>query len=106
VKVYQEALNEDKERKKLGFSSPFEFAVFSELQSVMGDNKVDSLMKITRSVYDKLKEEAQIVGWKTKTSSEKNMIIAIYDTLSENNFPNDKIGELAVEIVNLAKHHL
>jgi len=72
----------------------------------MGENKNNSLIKITKSIYDKLKEEAEIVGWETKTSSEKNMIIAIYDTLFENNFPNDKIRELALKIVNLAKHHL
>jgi hypothetical protein len=46
------------------------------------------------------------VGWKTKTGSEKEMIITIYDILSENNFPNDKIGELAVKIINLARRHL
>jgi len=105
TQIYQEALNQDKEHKKLGFSNPFEFAVYSELQSLKGD-EVDSLKKITKSIYDKLREESQIVGWKTKTGSEKEMIIAIYDILSENNFPNDKIGELAIKIINLARRHL
>jgi hypothetical protein len=105
TQIYQEALNQDKEHKTLGFSNPFEFAVYSELQSLKGD-EVDSLKKITKSIYDKLREETQIVGWKTKTGSEKEMIIAIYDMLSENNFPNDKIGELAIKIINLARRHL
>ena len=105
TQIYQEALDEDEERKKLGFSSPFEFAVFSELQSLKVD-KVDSLKEITKSIYDKLKEETQIVGWKTKTGSEKEMIITIYDILSESNFPNDKIGELAIKIMKLARRHL
>ena len=43
---------------------------------------------------------------KTKTGSEKEMIITIYDILSENNFPSDKIGELAIKIINLARRHL
>ena len=105
TQIYQEALNQDKEHKKLGFSSPFEFAVYSELQSQKGD-EVDSLKKMTSSIYAKLREETQIVGWKTKTGSEKEMIITIYDMLSENNFPNDKIGELAIKIINLARRHL
>jgi type I restriction enzyme, R subunit len=80
TQIYQEALNQDIEHKKLGFSSPFEFAVYSELQSKKAD-EVDSLRKITKSIYDKLREETQIVGWKTKTGSEKNMIITIYDII-------------------------
>jgi hypothetical protein len=75
------------------------------LQSQKGD-EVDSLKKITKSIFDKLREETQIVGWKTKTGSEKEMIITIYDILSENNFPNDKIGGLAIKIINLARRHL
>jgi hypothetical protein len=75
------------------------------LQSQKADG-VDSLKKITKSIYDKLREETQIVGWKTKTGSEKEMIITIYDILSENNFPNEKIGELANKIIHLARRHL
>ena len=105
TQIYQEALNQDKEHKKLGFSNPFEFAIYSELQSQKAD-EVDSLKKITKSIHDKLREETLIVGWKTKTGSEKEMIISIYDVLSENNFPNDKIGELAIKIINLARRHL
>jgi hypothetical protein len=41
-------------------------------------------------MYAKIKEEAGIVGWKTKRSSEKKMSIAIYDILSENNYSEDK----------------
>lgn len=45
---------------------------------------------------EKIKEETGILGWKTKTSSEKKMMIAIYDILAENNFPTEKIGGLAL----------
>jgi predicted metal-dependent hydrolase len=54
-------------------------------------------------VSDKIKEETGIVGWKTKTSSEKKMMIAIYDVLAENDFPNEKIGGLAEIIVEKCK---
>lgn len=90
-------MNEEKEHKKLGFSNPFEFAVYSELQSLKGD-EVDSLKKIRKSIYDKLKER--------KTGSEKEMKYTIDAILSENNFPSDKKGELAIKIINLAKRHL
>jgi hypothetical protein len=63
--IYNEALNADKERKKLGFSTQFEFAVYELLlQSLKGDEKASR--NITNAIYVKLKEETRIVGWKTK----------------------------------------
>ena len=53
-----------------------------------------------------LKEEAGIVGWKNKRSSEKRMSIAIYDILSENKYPEDKTNELTTKIIDLAKRDL
>jgi type I restriction enzyme R subunit len=41
VHIYTEALNQDKERKKLGFSTPFEFAVFEQLQSIRNNTNDD-----------------------------------------------------------------
>jgi hypothetical protein len=67
------------------FSKQFEFAVFELLlQSLKGDEKTSREM--TNAVYAKIKEEATIIGWKTKRSSEKRMRIAIYDILSGNNY--------------------
>jgi hypothetical protein len=51
-------------------------------------------------------DEVQIVGWKTKTSSEKKMSIAIYDILNDNKFPDSKIDELTGQIIELAKRNL
>jgi hypothetical protein len=34
------------------------------------------------------------------------MMIAIYDILAENNFPAEKIGGLALRIIDLAKNNL
>jgi type I restriction enzyme, R subunit len=103
--IYNEALNADKERKKLGFSSQFEFAVYELLlQSLKRDERASR--DITNAIYAKVKEEAGIVGWKTKRSSEKRMSIAIYDILSENNYAEDKANELTMRIIDLAKKDL
>jgi hypothetical protein len=81
--VYNEALNVDKERKKLGFSTQFEFAVYELLlQSLKNDEKASR--DLTNAIFTKVKEETEIVGWKSKRSFEKKMNTAIYDILSEN----------------------
>jgi hypothetical protein len=69
---------------------------------------------MTNSIFSKIKLETKIAGWITKTSSEKNISIAIYDILTENDnnnnsnriYPEKKVDELIVRIINLAKHHL
>jgi hypothetical protein len=53
-----------------------------------------------------VKEEAGIVGWKNKRSSEKKMSISIYDILSENGYPEDKTNKLTTKIIELAKRDL
>jgi type I restriction enzyme R subunit len=80
AKLCDEALNADEERKKLGFSTKFEFAVYEQLQSLKIDEKFSK--NVTNAIYNKVKEEVGIVGWKNKRSSEKKMSIAIYDILS------------------------
>ena len=102
--IYEEALSEDRKRKDLGFSTKFEFAVYSEIQSVV--NNDEESKKITKSIYQNIKRETEIVGWKTKTSSKKNMSIIIYDILTENNFPEDKVDEITSKIIDLAGRNL
>jgi type I restriction enzyme R subunit len=103
--VYKDAVNQDKERKKLGFSTQFEFAVFEELKSI--NNSGEALSKnITESIFDKIKEETSIVGWKTEKSSKKRMSVTIYDILTENKFAEDKINELIPKIIDLAERNL
>ena len=69
-------------------------------------NDEKSSKDITNSIYTKVKEEAGIVGWKNKRSSEKKMSIAIYDILSENGYTEGKTNELTTKIVELAKRDL
>jgi type I restriction enzyme, R subunit len=112
--IFQDALNEDEERKKLGFSTPFEFAVYSELQSSLGaksnstknrERSDSALIHVTKSVFEQIKDETKIVGWKTKTGSKKKMSIIIYDILMENKFPENKLDELTKTIVDLAEQN-
>jgi hypothetical protein len=96
-----------KNEKKLGFSTQFEFAVYEELQSL--NNKEDggvTSKDITSAIYDNIKEEISIVGWKTKKGSEKRISVTIYDILSKNDLPEDKIDELIPKIVELATRSL
>ena len=37
--IYKEALNEEEERRKLGFSTPFEFAIYEQLESIKKESK-------------------------------------------------------------------
>ena len=54
----------------------------------------------------KTAKETNIVGWKTKTSSEKKLGIAIYDILTENKYPEDKVNEITMKVIDLAKQNL
>jgi hypothetical protein len=77
------------------------------LQSLKKDENTSR--DITNTIFGKMKEEARIVGWKTKRSSEKKMNTAIYDILSENNnnnFPEGKANELTTKIIDLARKDL
>lgn len=107
----QEALEEDKRRKELGFSNMFEFAVYELLQYSMKsrsnsseDNNISKTT--TKSIYDQIKKETEIVGWKTKTSSKKKISVTVYDILAENKFPENKVDELTDKIMTLAERNL
>ncbi|MFZ0515137.1 MAG: hypothetical protein WAM14_26305 [Candidatus Nitrosopolaris sp.] len=47
-----------------------------------------------------------MVGWKSKTSSKKNMSNIIYDILTDNKFPGDKVDEITGKIIDLAERNL
>jgi type I restriction enzyme, R subunit len=104
ARLYNEALDEEKERKKLGFSTPFEFAVYELLESINKDQKRSK--STTEIIFEKVDEESKLVGWKTKKSSEKKLNIDIYDILMESKYQEDKISNLTQMIIDLAKRHL
>ena len=61
-------------------------------------------MAATRKISDIVNDETKIVGWKTKTSSEKS--ISIYDILNENKFSDNHVDELTEQLIELAKRNL
>ncbi|MBV9175736.1 MAG: hypothetical protein JO297_01715 [Nitrososphaeraceae archaeon] len=71
AEIYKQALEEEKQRKKLGFSTPFEFAVYEELQTVRNDE--DSSKNLTNAIFNKVKEETKIVGWKLHRRSKPSL---------------------------------
>lgn len=102
-------MDEENERKKLGFSNLFEFAVYEELLKVTKDK--ENSKNYTKKISESIKKETELVGWKTKTSSEKQLSIIIYDILSE--FPNKKLAEnsekkdlMTDHFIDLAKRNL
>jgi hypothetical protein len=84
----------------------FEFAVYEQLQSIK--NGIDKAISknTTKSIYEQIKKETELIGWKTKTSSKKKMSIIIYDILMGNKFPEDKIDGLTNKIIELAERNL
>ncbi|AIC16478.1 type I restriction endonuclease subunit R [Nitrososphaera viennensis] len=102
--ILEDALNEEQERKKLGFSTPFEFAVYGELQPIKGDD--EAAKQVTAAIYKQIEPETELVGWKSKSSSERLMSAAIYDVLTDNKFPEDKVDELIRKVLELAKRLL
>ncbi len=61
---------------------------------------------ITKDIFRQIQDETKIVDWKNKTSSSKNMNIAIYDILSKKKVPENKIDGLSSEIIELARRDL
>jgi type I restriction enzyme R subunit len=108
-KILQELLDEENERKKLGFSNMFEFAVYEELLKLLKDKEPSK--EFTKKISEGIKQETELVGWKTKTSSEKHIGNIIYDILSEIKNKKledneDKKNELTERFIDLAKRNL
>lgn len=102
--ILKEALAEEEERKKVFgeySATPFEFALYGELNQ---HAKRKESIEITKKLFAKIKSETEIIGWKTKISSEKNLKATIYDILTEEKFPEDKIEELADKVITIAKN--
>jgi type I restriction enzyme R subunit len=108
-KILEELLNEEKERKKLGLSNMFEFAIYAELLKLTKTKELS--IKFAKKISKGIEKEIRLVDWKTKTSSEKEIYLIIYDLLSELN--NKKVNsddetkdKLVSRIIELAKLNL
>ena len=63
-------------------------------------------IEITKTIFAKIKSETELVGWKNKTSVEKNIRAALYEILSEAKFEDDYIDELSDTVLTIAKNDL
>ena len=105
-KILEELLEQEKEREKLGLANAFEHAIYEELLKI---TQIKELSKsITKKIAENIKTEIDLVGWKTKRSSQKQLSIIIYDILSEskNKKIENKIDDLTEEFIDLAKRNL
>ena len=105
-KILEELLEQEKEREKLGLANAFEHAIFEELLKITKNKELSK--SITKKISENIKIETELVGWKTKRSSEKQLSITIYDILSEskNKKIENKIDDLTEEFIDLAKRNL
>ena len=63
-------------------------------------------IKRTKKIFAKIKSETELVGWKNKTSVEKNIRAALYEILSEDKFEDEYIDELSETVLTIAKNDL
>jgi len=103
--ILLELNHQESEWKRLGLTNTFEHAIFEGLLKITKDKEL--CIKSTKKISDEIKDETRLVGWKNKTSSEKQLGMIIYDILTEtqNKKLQDNIDELTRNIIELAKNH-
>jgi type I restriction enzyme, R subunit len=102
--VLTESQKEEQRIKELGLENGYEFAVFGELKNILDDEKVCVSASVT--IYKKLHPLTDYIDWPNKLTVRKDMEKYIYEILSENNFPDEKIDKLTEEIIVLTGRHL
>lgn len=105
TEIYKKALSEEEERKKVFESyeaNQFEFALYGELNKKK--SRKDSI-EITKRIYEKIRPETELVGWKSKISVQKNIQRVLYEVLGEK-FGDEEIDELSDIILTLARNDL
>lgn len=108
-KILEELLDQQTQRKKLGLSNSFEFAVYEELSKQIKEKETS--IKFAKKISKGIEKEISLVDWQNKTTSEKEIYLIIDDILSEIkskkiNGNEEKKHKLVTEFINLAKFHL
>jgi type I restriction enzyme R subunit len=119
--ILEELYGQDKEREKLGFINNFEFAVFEELLRLFEKNSDKNKEKdknrelcqvLTKKISKDIKPEVQLVDWKNKKSSVKQLSLIIEDVLLSESDDKKEIQKsidnenLVQRIIELAKINL
>ncbi|MDR4512716.1 MAG: type I restriction endonuclease subunit R [Nitrososphaeraceae archaeon] len=108
--IYKELLDVGKERTRLGFKTTFEQAVYEILLEITNRDESFS-RKITKRIYEDVKPETKIIGWRTKRTSQTRISLIIYDILRDTNNKDfmqreDMIEELTEKIFDLVSENL
>ncbi|MGB9169464.1 MAG: HsdR family type I site-specific deoxyribonuclease, partial [Nitrososphaeraceae archaeon] len=108
--ILEEMVEIGKERKRLGFTTTFEHAIYELLLQITREDEIFS-KKITKKIYQEIKPETEIIGWRTKRDSQKRISLIIYDLLQETKNKHlmqreDMINEVTEKIVDLAQEDL
>jgi len=97
--IYEKALSEEEERKKLGFERNIEFSIYGLIQDYK-ENK-DNSIKITKALSEKLLPETEIVEWYNKPSIKRKTQEITYDVLDSFKIPEGDIVKLSEKILTL-----
>ena len=90
--------HEKAESEELGFTTSREIAVFNSMKTIFDDNAADA----TRTFFDLIKGELQIVGWKNKSKVQKDIEVKIMRYL-KTKLDRTTAKVKAKEFVNLLK---
>jgi type I restriction enzyme, R subunit len=105
--ILKEMYGQEEERKKLGFTNAFEFAVYETLLKEVDDGNFSK--NITKKIFEGIKEEIiNIQDWQNKLTSQKKLESTIYDILNEtgNKKIENNIDEIIEQVIELAKRNL
>ena len=105
--VLKDLYGQEEERKKLGFTNAFEFAVYETLLNEIEDGNTSK--QITKNIFEGIKGEiTNIPDWQNKLTSQKKLESTIYDILNEtgNKKIENKIDEIIEQVIVLAKRNL
>ena len=94
--VYEKALSDETERKKLGFENNFEFVIYELIKKYV-DNRKKSV-KISKILSEKLLQQKSIIEWYNKQRVMRNIKRIIYDELESYNIPDGDIQKLTEKI--------
>ena len=99
--ILSKALGEEEERKKIfgkNYSAePVEFAIYGQLNEI--SKNPQSSLEFTKKLWSEIKEETDKVGWRKKSSTDKRIKTIIHDTLTNTEFPQEKINDVAELII-------
>ncbi|MGI0033720.1 MAG: type I restriction endonuclease subunit R [Nitrososphaeraceae archaeon] len=105
--ILKDLYGQEEERKKLGFTNSFEFAVYETLLKEVDDGNFSK--DITKKIFEGIKEEiTNISDWQNKLTSQKKLESTIYDILNEtgNKKIENNIDEIIEQVIELAKRNL